>query len=657
MAQRESSVWYFGNRAGIDFNRGYAVPLADGAMQTEEGCSSIASRDGDLLFYTNGVNVWNRKHLLMENGTGLKGNSSATQSALIVKLPSSDRFYYVFCVDSVNVLFGHLTYSVVDLSLRSGLGEVVVKNQDLVFRAGEKLAATYHANGTDVWIVTEKLSSNEFYAYLLTKDGLVKEPVVSAVGPVLEQTGATNGQLKASPDGRFLASSMELANGLLLMDFDNETGEVSGERFLKYGDVRMPDGKRACCPYGLEFSPNSEFVYVSGFRFVYQYPTSARTVAELEAQQKKIVYSAQLLNSMQLAPDGRIYIARFNSHTLSVIQKPNLVGDACSYAEDAFDLGPGVSIEGLPSFVSNLLADKGFDYQGYCPTEPLSLQPQQASASVLWTGVDAAGTHAFSTDEMNPVLQLSHAGVWVIRLQQFDNAGLLTNDFTQRLSLEESFEFTIGADTVLCDNTEILLKGPDIVGTYLWSGGSTQPELLVTKPGVYSLRASPKDACPGSNQIIINRKQLPSFVLPEDGTICYQHRIEPIVDRPADRYWWNDGITSAGRAVEVSGLFTLSGENVCGVVTDEIQLEIEHCELVIVPNAVLVHADSKLFTIAGIGGASWSFYVFGRWGDKVFESRHYENDWIYDELEPGVYYYILESNDSEVLYKGFFHVF
>src|SRR5215467_3806249 len=94
-AQGEANIWYFGESAGLDFNNDPPLVLTNGAMSDFEGCSSISDADGNLLFYTNGLTVWNKNHEIMMNGDGLHGNSSATQ-CLIVKMPDATSIYYIF---------------------------------------------------------------------------------------------------------------------------------------------------------------------------------------------------------------------------------------------------------------------------------------------------------------------------------------------------------------------------------------------------------------------------------------------------------------------------------------------------------------------------------------------------------------------------------
>jgi hypothetical protein len=101
LAQKEGNVWYFGENAGLDFNSGSPVALTDGMLNTDEGCASICDANGSLLFYTDGMTVYNRNHGIMPNGTGLLGHSSSTQSAIIVKKPMSNNLYYIFTVDYI----------------------------------------------------------------------------------------------------------------------------------------------------------------------------------------------------------------------------------------------------------------------------------------------------------------------------------------------------------------------------------------------------------------------------------------------------------------------------------------------------------------------------------------------------------------------------
>ena len=159
-SQNQADWWFFGSNAGIDFNSGTPVSTNVGQLDTIEGCSAISDACGNLLFYSDGITVWDRNHLTMPNGNGLLGNPSSTQSALIIPLPNNTNLYYVFSISIVDPSTGigatGLYYSVVDMSFNGGAGDIISnqKNIQLLPNSTEKLFAATASNGQDAWIVT-----------------------------------------------------------------------------------------------------------------------------------------------------------------------------------------------------------------------------------------------------------------------------------------------------------------------------------------------------------------------------------------------------------------------------------------------------------------------------------------------------------------------
>ena len=143
-AQNQANWWFFGAYAGLNFNSmstgANPIPTAvnNGAMRTTEGCASISDASGNLLFYTDGITVWDSRHQTMPNGTGLMGNGSSTQSGVIVPDPVNKKKYFVFTADhgGAGIIHRGLRYSVVDMSLNSGFGDVATASKNtLVFCA------------------------------------------------------------------------------------------------------------------------------------------------------------------------------------------------------------------------------------------------------------------------------------------------------------------------------------------------------------------------------------------------------------------------------------------------------------------------------------------------------------------------------------------
>ncbi|MBK7107739.1 MAG: hypothetical protein IPH61_00930 [Bacteroidetes bacterium] len=63
--------WVFGDGLGWHFTEDTIV-FFDSSIWGYEAMATISDSSGNLLFYTNGQNVWNKEQELMPNGTGLE---------------------------------------------------------------------------------------------------------------------------------------------------------------------------------------------------------------------------------------------------------------------------------------------------------------------------------------------------------------------------------------------------------------------------------------------------------------------------------------------------------------------------------------------------------------------------------------------------------
>lgn len=337
--QKEGNIWYFGRYAGIDFNGSTPTLLTNGAINTIEGCAVICNKYGNLMFYTDGSNVYNRNHTLMPNGNGLKGNPSSTQSGIIVPNPANPKVYYVFSASGQDNLY----YSVIDTSLSGGQGNVTTKNVALMPTGTEKLNAVKHKNRKDTWVVSHQSNNNSFYAYLVTASGVSNTPVISKVGSTFSNISA--GWLKFSPKGDKIVTA-DFHGIVELFDFNPATGVISNAQTLI----------NASRYYGVEFSPSGRFLYVSRAfstpNEVIQFDMSSGNITTI--QSSKVVIANSFIKTpgaLQLAPNGKIYMAFYNFGThLGVINRPEKKGKTCFFVEHGFALSPKSSSWGLPSF-------------------------------------------------------------------------------------------------------------------------------------------------------------------------------------------------------------------------------------------------------------------------------------------------------------------
>ena len=365
LAQKQGNIWYFGDHAGLDFNSGNPITLNNGQTSYigcpgchSEGSSVIADSSGKLLFYCNGRKIWNKNHVLMQNGDSLFSNPSSTQGSLIVPLPGSSRYYYVFTTDAffIDSLKYGFRYSVVDMCQNNGLGEVIrnKKNVFLLDTVSEKVTGVRHTNGIDYWIITHKFRSDAFYAYLLTSAGITNTVITHIGSKHTGVIGASIGQLKASPNGKKIALVNNTASPSIAeyFDFDKTTGIVSNSVSIQTNTVWGY--------YGVSFSPDNSKLYIScslNGNGIYQFDLNAGAgnPTSVIASIKKIASGFNFLG-LQLATNGKIYCARspfINNPYLSVINSPNTAGTNCNYADTVIKLNGNSASYGLPNFIDS----------------------------------------------------------------------------------------------------------------------------------------------------------------------------------------------------------------------------------------------------------------------------------------------------------------
>jgi hypothetical protein len=358
--QKQGNIWYFGDHVGLDFNSGVPVVLNNGQLFAYEGTAVMCDSSGALLFYTNGFQIWNRNHQVMPNGDSLMGNYylSSTQAALIIPQPGSNRFFYVFTTDDFfhNLLYG-LRYSIVDICLDNGFGDVIQNQKNILMldTVAEKLTGVRHSNGTDYWVITHKYYSDAFYSYHLSATGIV-DTVISHVGSVhptfpVTPVGAI-GQLKASPNGQKLAIVNGNANPAIAeyFNFDKATGIVSNCVSVQTNPSWMY--------YGVSFSPDNSKLYIAcsiNGNGIYQFDLNSGGGNPDSVRASKVQVAAGYnYFALQLAINGKIYCTRSPyGSIMEVINNPNNPGLSCNYADSALYLNGNLSWYGFPNFIDS----------------------------------------------------------------------------------------------------------------------------------------------------------------------------------------------------------------------------------------------------------------------------------------------------------------
>ncbi|MBX0293061.1 gliding motility-associated C-terminal domain-containing protein [Hymenobacter sp. HSC-4F20] len=383
--EKFANTWYFGFKAGLDFNQASAdsLPkvLTDGAMDAPAGSGVMSDKDGKILFYSNGETVWNGDGTVMTNGTGLAGNRFTTDGPLPIRMPGrpapgQPTRYLLFTLNSTV----GLSYSEIEIPAGGGPGTVIAatKNTPLARGTAEKLTGVFHKNGCDIWVIAHgwgnATSGNDnrgdaFLAYRVRQAAgyvgpvVIDAPILSTVGSLHAPSVAAlgyKGQMKVTPDGQRLALARysevvgDASSTVELFGFDTNTGQVSVNPQVPFV-VDSGAGKY----YGVGFSPGSYlYATVRNPAKLLQFDISGNgpvTKQDIPLNQK----APADLGSMQAAPDGKIYVARDNQPALGFIPFPDSLGVKVGYADDSLQLGGRLSGLGLVNFNQSSLLRVG----------------------------------------------------------------------------------------------------------------------------------------------------------------------------------------------------------------------------------------------------------------------------------------------------------
>ena len=471
-SQKQANIWYFGQNAGLDFNFTPPKALANGELNTLEGCSTFSDANGNLLFYSDGTNVYDKNHTIMNYTDGTPGNNllgdpSAAQSGMIIPKPLSNSIYYLFTVTDNNSSKG-FNYYTIDMSLNGGNGQLIDENNDGNFfvelQGGnwtEKVAAVKGQVCNTFWIVTA--FNNNFYSYLIDFNGVDSTPIISSVSSRIDERG----YLKLSPDGTKLAVANQGPEEAIIYNFDSLTGEVANNEIFVVESF-SGDGE----PYGAEFSVDSKKLYistVSEFRFpnnppvdykLFQFDLTATNIPN-----SKVLIHEQIGGSadypeggfrgaIQLGPDGKIYATIPTTYAqpagfapfLDVIENPTANAADVIFTKDAIDLDGRFATQGLPPFISSLILlpidisdDSGTTINNqdlkYCIgdnvtfviTDP-TLISGGSTPAFEWSFNDGTNTSVVSTTDRLDLLDLTMAnsGTYTLKIELTNSCGDIT---------------------------------------------------------------------------------------------------------------------------------------------------------------------------------------------------------------------------------------
>jgi len=362
--------WYLGTGVGISFNSGVPVNVPS-SITAYEVTTSFSDGDGNTLFYVgatspisngNGFTVWDASHATMPNGDISVNYSQSCGLTAVPVIGNCDQ-YYIFSLAVIGGANYGLRYSKVDMTLPgngtvpSPLGDIVSGQKDiLVFSTdtlAEKLKIVQKGNTEDFWIITRSVNNDLFYSFEVTAAGVNPVPVISTISATNWPTSIGSpifSWIAINKNRDMIAEANGFGPDVKLFNFDNQTGVLS------LAEVLIPTGTFGVdIPYGIEFSPSGEVLYVSRFAggnntYISSFDITAGVGSIAATMQDFLVgvNATAEYSGLIKGRDGKIYGSRNGySHLITLETPENYMNPNLTIP--GYDPTPGLAIIGMPN--------------------------------------------------------------------------------------------------------------------------------------------------------------------------------------------------------------------------------------------------------------------------------------------------------------------
>lgn len=542
---QRANIWYFGQRGGIDFNQQPPVPIT-GPLNTPEGCSVISDRNGEVIFSTDGVRVYDKNDVeittTLVGGVptpipippGIGGEQGSTQSALIMPVQGDETIFYIFTTQEVHGSNTYeLRYSLYDIKLNGGNGGLVEYNKLLFSRSTERIT------GNEQFLVAHEYGNNSFRAYPISVNG-IGNPIISSLGSDHMVTEELQGQGYMELNGNLLAvafSTSNTNNFIEVFDFVDTTGIVSNFRRVDLL-TNSPDDPGQV--YGIEIVGNKILATIRG--------TSASFLKEvyMDFQNNPVLVPASAnppsrpaeLGAIQTGPDGTIYVAVNNSPALATIALNADTLQISNVTLNSFPLVGGTQSRlGLPNFIQEIFTgtpDPSMTITGLCggsPTRFAGVGTDQIDV-FLWSFGDGFTADSANVEHTYPIPPPGTTQDYFVTLRISNRCGLdtlLTQTITISGPPPNPTFLPPGAQPSICRGPLTLqaLPANDPTFTYLWSTGETTFNIVVTRTQIVDVTITNAAGCTSRRDLLITDNR-PIIELGPNQNVCQNTPVAPL---------------------------------------------------------------------------------------------------------------------------------
>lgn len=501
--------WYFGNSPeNLVFDRnGRDVNLETNQATPFGNAGAVTITDqftGNLLFYTDGTQIFDASHNLVPNATSLTADPAINVPVVTAPVGNNPGQYYLFTNPGLGG--AEILSSIVDATLDGNgssqfpLGDLTIANQATgLTNPSEAMLIIPLGDGRTFWLLTQDRTNFEIRVTQITDLGLgatVNYNFTDGTNP-----GFLASHFAFNQDSSWLVMAPQTANrNIWFMTFDPTTGVPTFDRQLLGTGFNDGAGESV---YDVEWSPDGSKLYLSRFGGAGNTANLYQIDFNDPAEQVNPILQNPINRSYGLkrAIDGRLYHLHQETNTspfaLGRINRPDSIPDSVNYQTMVFnnDFQARQFPEFTPAYYFTF-DTLGFTYIDSCLSNVTKFFPvaEPVPDNIIWDFADGSGSNAFI-----PNHSYQTEGGYMVSM----TASINGIDSTIRLPVEilvNDLMVDLGNDTTICVD-EILTLDAGTGQSYVWNTGEISQTIDVDTAGTYWVEVTSTTGCTGFSDI------------------------------------------------------------------------------------------------------------------------------------------------------------
>ena len=236
-----------------------------------------------------------------------------------------------------------------------------------------------------------------------------------------------------------------------------------------------------------------------------------------------------------------------------------------TYSVEADGGNCGYDTDTIIVMYNDLGLELGNNISNVCITNPVTLD-----ATTPLLGYPSVSYH-WSNNLTTPTLVAYSSGNYSVTVTR----GQCSEIDTINVSYLNPLTVNLGADTLICQNSQIALSGGNFQNaSYLWSTGSNNTTVTVSQPGTYSLTVT--NACGSyTDSKVVGLIYPPVVDLGTDEVICQGGGIMLQSNYPGAVNIWSTGENAPAIYASQQGIYSVTVTNSCGTSNDDIYLQVD----------------------------------------------------------------------------------